>query len=75
VTARLGLLRRIAIGLTIVVCLVAANSLRPGRVAVADRTPGSRHGALAVAWNQMAYDLAFAEDQFLTFKRASAPSR
>jgi hypothetical protein len=33
--------------------------------ATAPRTEGAQ---LAVSWNRLAYDIAFAEDEFLTFK-------
>jgi hypothetical protein len=81
VSTKPGMRARIAIVLT-VLCLVTTtgaqaqsavgNSFRDAGETPAKRTPGSRDGALAVAWNQVAYDLAYAEDQFLTFKGVRA---
>ena len=42
------------------------------RVAVHDIPDTSNDGALVVSWNQLAYELAFAEDEFQTFKGVRA---
>lgn len=51
--------RSITSSLGLGLCLIAAGA------GVARAEPGA---AVVVAWNQKAYELAFAEDQFLTFK-------
>lgn len=46
-----------------------ATGLRMGSVPRLDRTgPARANGDAAVAWNALAYQIAFAEDQLLTFK-------
>ena len=57
-----GGLRRLA-GMSLAALLMAAVPCATD--AAAPRTEGAQ---LAVAWNRLAYDIAFAEDKFLTFK-------
>jgi hypothetical protein len=42
------------------------------RAAVHETPDTSNDGALVVSWNQLAYELAFAEDEFQTFKGVRA---
>jgi hypothetical protein len=47
----------------------AAGDEARREAAALERVPGAfRDGAVVVSWSQKAYDVAFAEDQFLTFK-------
>ena len=60
---------RIATALAALAAEQQQNSARPeDRVLAA---MGPMNPAVAVAWNQTAYEIAFAEDQFFTFKRRS----
>src|SRR5262245_30474638 len=60
--------RRIVL-LSTIAALVSASGCRDGIVsAEARRRVESTGPALAVAWNQLAYEIAYGEDQFLTFK-------
>jgi len=51
---------------------VVGNGIDHADEAPSVRTPDTMDAALVVSWNQVAYDLAFAEDQFLTFKGVRA---
>ena len=66
------LISRSAVTLIALVGLVAPPAAGAHSAEKAAHRMPAGDGALAVAWNQVAYDLAFAEDQFLTFKGVRA---
>ncbi len=83
-TSVLGRILRGSVALALTVLAFAAVTTgvqaRPAGGNGFQQAGGSSHrtgsapldGALVVAWNQLTYDLAFAEDQFLTFKGVRA---
>jgi hypothetical protein len=59
--------RRVITGLSVLLALLALGAVGATRGFATAGSPG-----VVVEWNQKAYDIGFAEDQFLTFKGARA---